>query len=83
MADIVPRYKRLVMDLQGALARDPMRAREMLQQILGDIRLVETGEELYAEFETPLERVVLAAGGASLGRVAGVRNPTHLRIRIR
>jgi len=26
--------------------------------------LVETGEELYAEFEAPLERLMLAAGGA-------------------
>ena len=31
VADIVPRYKRLVMDLQGALARDTTRARGMLQ----------------------------------------------------
>ena len=71
LADVVPRYKRLVMDLQGALARDTTRARAMLQEIFGEIRLVETGEELYAEFEAPLERLMLAAGGALLGRVAG------------
>jgi hypothetical protein len=52
------------MDLQGALARDTTRARAMLQEIFGEIRLVETGEELYAEFEAPLERLMLAAGGA-------------------
>ena len=67
----MPRYKRFVMDLQGALARDSTRARAMLQEIFGKIRLVETGEDLYAEFEAPLERLLLAAGGALLGRVAG------------
>ena len=35
----------------------------MLQEIFGEIRLVEAGEDLYAEFESPLQRLVLAAGG--------------------
>ena len=67
----MPRYKRFVMDLQWALARDSARARAMPQEIFGAIRLVEAGEELYAEFEAPLERLVVAAGGALLGLVAG------------
>ena len=77
-----PRYKRFVMDLQSALARDTTRARAMLQEIFGAIRLVNTGEELYAEFEAPLERLLLSAGGALLGRVAGTCNLTQKRIRI-
>ena len=48
-----------------------MRARAMLQEIFGEIRLVEAGAELYAEYETPLERVVLSVGGALPGGVAG------------
>ena len=55
----------------AALSRDTLRARAMLQEIFGDIRLVEDGNELYAEFETPLERVVFSVGGALPGRVAG------------
>ena len=43
----------------------------MLQEIFGEIRLVEAGAELYAEYETPLERVVLSVGGALPGGVAG------------
>jgi site-specific DNA recombinase len=70
-ADVVPHYKRFVIDLQNALARDTTRARTMLQEIFGRIRLVERGEGLYAEFEAPLERLLLAAGGALPGRVAG------------
>lgn len=66
------------MFLEEALARDTMRARAMLQDIFGEIRLVEAGEELYAEFESPLQRL-LAAVGALLGRVAGARKRTHLR----
>jgi DNA invertase Pin-like site-specific DNA recombinase len=71
MFHVVPSYKRFVMDLQNALARDPKRARAMLQEIFGGIRLVQRGEEVYAEFEAPLERLLLAAGGALPGRVAG------------
>ena len=36
--------------------------RAMLQDIFGEIRLVEAGEELYAEFESPLQRLLLADG---------------------
>ncbi len=48
----------------------------MLQEIFGEIRLVEDGAELYAEYETPLERVLLSVGGALPGRVAGARCDT-------
>jgi DNA invertase Pin-like site-specific DNA recombinase len=71
MLHVVPSYKRFVMDLQNALERDPTRARAMLQEIFGRIRLVERDEGIYAEFEAPLERLLLAAGGALPGRVAG------------
>ena len=50
----------------------------MLQEIFGKIRLVEDGAELYAECETPLERVLLSVGGALPGRVAGGCNRTRL-----
>jgi site-specific DNA recombinase len=79
-ADVLARYKRFVVDLQGALARDTMRARAMLQQIFGEIRLVEDGAELYAEYETPLERAVLSVGRALPGRVAGAGFETQLRV---
>ncbi len=71
MVNVVPYYQRFVMDLQSALARDTTRARAMLQEIFGRIRLVERDDGLYAEFEAPLERLLLAAGGALPGRVAG------------
>ena len=29
----------------------------MLEEIFGEIRLVQAGEELYAEFESPLQRL--------------------------
>ena len=45
------------MDLEEDLARDTLRARAMLQDIFGEIRLVEAGEELYAEFESPLRKL--------------------------
>jgi site-specific DNA recombinase len=69
--NVVPQYKRFVMDLEEALARDTSRARAMLQDVFGEIRLVEAGEELYAEFESPLQRLLLAAGGTLLGGLRG------------
>jgi hypothetical protein len=33
--------------------------------------LVADGEELFAEFEDAAERLLVAVGGASMGRVAG------------
>jgi DNA invertase Pin-like site-specific DNA recombinase len=77
---IVPRYKRLVADLQGALAQDVARSRAILREIFGEIRLVETGPNLFAEFESPLERLVVAAGGAKMGLVAGEGFGAHLRV---
>jgi hypothetical protein len=81
--NVVPQYKRFVMDLEEALALDTSRARAMLQDVFGEIRLVEAGEEIYAEFEPPLQRLLIAAGGTLLGRVAGTRNLTQRRIRIK
>ena len=59
LSDIVPRYKRLVADLPGALAHDVTRSRAMLREIFGEIRLVESGPELFAEFESPLQRLAI------------------------
>ena len=63
--DIVGRYKRLMVDLRGALGRDTNRSREILRGLLGDIRLQPEDEELYAVFETRPERVFLSERVAS------------------
>ena len=36
-----------------------------------DIRLVEAGQELYAEFEAPIERALLCVGGVLPGWLRG------------
>lgn len=59
------------LDLAGALARDTARGRDVLRDLLGEVRLKPDGEALYAEFEPAADRALLAAGGVSLGRVAG------------
>ena len=51
--NVVLKYKRFVMDLEEALARDTLRARAMLQDIFGEIRLIEAGDELYASLNRP------------------------------
>jgi hypothetical protein len=42
-----------VTDLRGSLTRDVARAREILRELLGEIRLQPEGEEIYAEFASP------------------------------
>ena len=75
LSDIVPRYKRLVADLPGALAHDLTRSRAMLREIFGEIRLVESGPDLFAEFQSPLQRLAIAAEDSKIGMVAGGAQP--------
>jgi hypothetical protein len=63
--DFIGRYKRLTIDLRGALGRDVLRSREILRQLLGDIRLQPEENELYAEFEARPERVFMSERAAS------------------
>lgn len=83
-AGLASRYKRLVADLRGALERDIPRARELLREAFGPLRMVNQGEEVYVEFEQSAERLLLlAAGGSTLGMVAGTRSGTQKRVRVR
>jgi hypothetical protein len=63
--DLLARYKRTVTDLRGSLNRDPGRSREILRELLGEIRLQPEGNEIYAEFETRPERIFLSGRVAS------------------
>jgi hypothetical protein len=51
--------------------------------MLGDLQLIEHDGAVYAECDNAAERLLLAVGGVSMGRVAGGRNPTQKRLRIR
>lgn len=76
------KYRQKVLELQAALQADAMRAREALRELLGPIRIVPAANgEIYAEFEAQPQQL-MAAGGASLGMVAGTRFTTQKRIRI-
>lgn len=63
--DLMARYKRTVADLRGALSGDTSRARPLLQELLGEIRLQPAGDELYAEFEVRPERIFMSGRAAS------------------
>jgi len=55
----------------------------LLAKLLGNIRIVPDGTEIYAELDTGAERLLLAAGVALPGLVAGTRTVTGKRIRLR
>lgn len=80
---VLAAYRAKLVDLRGALGQDVPRARELLQDALGPVRLVPEGKEVYAEVESRADRLLVAAGGLSLGVVAGSRSGSRRRIRIR
>ncbi len=65
------RARALANDLRGVLQRETSLAREALRATFGSIRLVPDEGAIYAEFDDAAENLLLAVGGASLGRVAG------------
>lgn len=75
------RLRALALDLSGALGQNIGRARSILRGLLGDVRLVREGPAVFAEVDCATDRLLLVVGGESLGRVAGTRNLTRLRVR--
>jgi DNA invertase Pin-like site-specific DNA recombinase len=61
----------LVTGLEAALRTDVARARDALRAMLGDVQLIEENGSVYAECDNAAERLLLAVGGVSMGRVAG------------
>ena len=61
----------LVTGLDVALRTDIARARDALRAMLGDVQLIEENGAVYAECDNAAERLLLAVGGVSMGRVAG------------
>ncbi len=68
------RYRELtgwVTGLEAALRTDVGRARDALRAMLGNVELIEENGAVYAECDNAAERLLLAVGGVSMGRVAG------------
>ena len=61
----------VVAGLDVALCTDVARARDALRAVLGDVQLIEENGAGYAECDNATERLLLAVGGVSMGRVAG------------
>lgn len=75
------RARALAADLTGALRQETGRAREALLATFGEIKLIPNGEQVFAEFDTPAERLMLAVGGGALSRVAGECKRTRIKVR--
>lgn len=71
---LVERYRRMVEELRDALARRTERSRAILSEALGDVVLVkESDGAVYAEFEDPAHRLLVAVGGGSSASGSGGR----------
>lgn len=60
--DVMAKYRRLLADLPGTLKREPERARKAIADMLGRVRLIQEGEEIYAEMESTPGALLLASG---------------------
>ena len=69
----------LVTGLDVALRTDVARARDALRAMLGDVQLIEESGAVYAECDNAAERLLLAVGGVSMGRVAGASKRTQMQ----
>lgn len=79
--DAMARYKRQILDLQGALRDDVASARALLRELLGEITLTQDGTGVYASIGNPAEAQQVAAGnGEILGLVAGTRYFPRIRL---
>jgi hypothetical protein len=75
-AAIRMRVRALANDLRGVLQRETKLAREALRATFGPILTLDKGM-VYAEFDDAAENLLVAVGGASMGRVAGVRKESY------
>jgi DNA invertase Pin-like site-specific DNA recombinase len=83
LAEVTARYRRMLLDLETVLADEERdRTRAILAEIVGPVTIVHEGTAVYAELQEPADRLLVAAGGRSLGMVAGARNSSRRRLRV-
>jgi chromosome segregation ATPase len=61
--DLMGGYRKMLMELSEALKGDTERARPLLRQALGEVKILQEGEAIYAEIAPTEQRLLLAAGG--------------------
>ena len=65
------RIKRILVDLQNTLGSDTHRARKIIGDLFGDIKILKESDGIYAEYDNATEKLLIAAGGVSMNVVAG------------
>jgi DNA invertase Pin-like site-specific DNA recombinase len=71
--DLVAQYRELLADLPEVLHQDTPRARAILRDLLGEVRLVQALDGVYAEVEDYGEALKIQTGSAHTKVVAGAR----------
>jgi site-specific DNA recombinase len=69
--DLMPRYKRLLLNFQDALQQDTQVARKLLASYFKGIRLDDRDGEIYADLNENAAGLLMLANGGSMGLVAG------------
>lgn len=79
---VLAAYRARLMALHTALETDRDRARRLLAEIIGPVRLEQRGDEVWAELETK-EPAAVACAGSLLGLVAGAGSGNWKPVRVR
>lgn len=80
--EIEAAVSRVLLRLQDALQSDVARARTLIADLLGPVKLEQQGEEVWAEAWIEPGRVLVAAGGSQINMVAGARFGHWKRLRV-
>lgn len=69
--NIVSRLNAKLLNLKSELDGDVERARKIMAQLYGEIQIVVEGEQIFAEYASAAQRLLIASGGAHTNSVAG------------
>ena len=71
--DIVGRIRKKIGEMKTVLTSDTKRARKIIADMLGEIRITEKAGNVIAEYDNATQKLLLVSSGVSLNVVAGAR----------
>ena len=80
--DIVCRIRKKIGEIKTVLTSDTKRARKIIADMLGEIRITEKAGNVIAEYDNATQKLLLVSSGVSLNVVAGARYQLERQTRI-
>ena len=68
---ISDQIKKIMNNLHAALQKDTKRARQIISELFGEIKIIDSEDALYVEYDNATQKLLIACGGVSRNMVAG------------